>query len=67
MYTFQIKDLIRILTSTTCFETHGSIIRRTVVNAVFYGVRTHTSTCYTAYLNARKKYHKNCMYKLSSC
>jgi len=45
MHTFQINDLIRILTPSTYFEPHGFIIRKTGVQAVFYGVRTHSTTC----------------------
>ena len=41
MHTFQINTLIRFLTSATCFEPHGFIIRKTVYVAYLY----HSERC----------------------
>jgi len=38
MHTFQIKVLIRFLESSTCFEHHVFIIRKTMCTCNFYGM-----------------------------
>jgi len=38
MHTFQINVLIKFLVSSTCFEHHVFIIRKTICTCIFYGM-----------------------------
>ena len=68
MHTFQINVLVRFLTSSSYFESHGFIIRKAVSTGSFCKVSLsciyvsnvaggRVCSIFTAYINARKTHH----------